>query len=86
MMRVERYLVRVDHLSDQQLNFFGWFREAEGEEFSIYWHPHSDERQPVSNVSPRYLVVDDWNDAEYMSDGEEIVVAPHPDQDDGAIR
>lgn len=63
------FIVRIDHLSDQELEFFGWVRVHSGGEFSTYWSPRYDEFQPVSNGSPRYLIIDDWNDAQAMSLG-----------------
>jgi hypothetical protein len=70
------FIVRIDHLDDDQLAFFGRIKVHEGEEFSIYWNPRYSEEQPVSNSPPRYLVVDDWNDAQYMAGGGSITKGP----------
>ena len=63
------FMVNVDDLNDDQLSFFGWIRVHTGEEFSTFWNPRYNEEQPVSNSPPRYLIVDDWNDAQYMAAG-----------------
>jgi hypothetical protein len=63
------FVVRVDHLTEDQLSFFGWIRLDTGDEFSLYWNPRYNETQPVSNDPPRYLVVDDVNDAGQMGGG-----------------
>jgi hypothetical protein len=71
----KRWIIRVDHLSDDDLAFYGWIRVAEDEEFGLYVRPHDGERQVVSNDPPRWFVVEDYNDAVYMSDGR-IITAP----------
>ena len=63
------FVVNVDHLNDQQMSFFGWLNVDQGEEFSVYWNPRYNEFQVVSNDPPRYLIIDDWNDAKFMSLG-----------------
>jgi hypothetical protein len=68
------YIVRIDHLEDDQLALYGFARIDAGEEFSLYLHVRYNEMQPVSNVSPRYIIVDDWNDAQYMSADDATVV------------
>lgn len=70
------FIVRIDHLSDQQLEFFGWLVLDRGDEFTLYWCPQNNETQPVSNDPPRYLAIDDWNDAQYMSGGNPIIAGP----------
>lgn len=72
------FIVDVDRLTDDQLSFYGWVRLDTGVEFSIYWNPKYNETQPVSNEAPRHLVVDDWNDAQYMSrdNGQPVVRGP----------
>jgi hypothetical protein len=71
------FIVRVDHLSDEQLVFFGWQREHEGDEFSVYRHMREGTDAIVSNLPPRYLPVDDVNDAQQMSRGK-IILGPPP--------
>jgi hypothetical protein len=61
------FVVRIDHLSDEQLEFFGWVRAHFGPTFSLYWNPRYNEYQPVQNDIPRVLVVDDYNDAVQMA-------------------
>ncbi len=57
------FIVNISHLSDGELEFFGWVLVDKGEEFSLYWNPRYNESQPVDNKHPRYLLVDDLNDA-----------------------
>jgi hypothetical protein len=61
------FIIKVDGLTDAQLSFFGWIMVDRGDEFSLYWNPRYNEEQPVSNDPPRYLVLDDWNDAQHMA-------------------
>jgi hypothetical protein len=63
-------------LSDQQLAFYGWVAVHTGDEFSLYWNPRYNETQPVSNKAPRYLVIDDFNDAQYLSRDNNLITAP----------
>jgi hypothetical protein len=71
------FCVRIDHLSDQELSFFGWEKVQSDQEFGTYWNARYNEFQPVSETEPRYLVVDDWNDAQSMSRaGSTIIQAP----------
>jgi hypothetical protein len=66
---VENFIVIISHLTDGQLEFFGWIFVYKDHEYSLYWNPRYNETQPVSNVAPRYLMVDDWNDAVQMGFG-----------------
>ena len=68
------YIVRIDHLEDEQLSFYGFERIHTGPEFSLYLQVRYNEMQPVSNISPRYIIVDDWNDAQYMSEDDSSVI------------
>jgi hypothetical protein len=43
------FIVNVDHLTDKELEFYGWFRINQGEKFSLYWNPRYNEAQPVEN-------------------------------------
>jgi len=70
------FIVRIDHLSDQQLEFFGWIKVDTGAEFSLYWNPRYNETQSVSNDPPRYLVVDDVNDAGQIGGGGTVINGP----------
>ena len=77
---MSNFIVDVSHLTDDQLVFFGWVLVEKDEEFSLCWNPRYNETQPVTNAKPRYLIVDDWNDASSMSGGwdsaEEIIKGP----------
>jgi hypothetical protein len=63
------FIVRVDGLSDGDLSFYGWELVDKGPEFSLYLNVRYNETQVVSNDSPRYLLVDDQNDASTMGRG-----------------
>lgn len=63
------YIVNISHLSDAELEFFGWIAADRGDEFSLYWNPRYNETQAVSNDAPRSLLVGDWNDAVQMGFG-----------------
>ena len=70
------FIVKIDNITDEQLEFAGWIKVDQGEEFSAYWNPHYNEFQPVSNAAPRYLMVDDWNDARLLADGGPVITGP----------
>lgn len=61
------FIIRVDHLSDAQLAFFGFIRVDTGDVFSTYIEPSTLEQHVIPNSGPRYLAVDDVNDAVAMS-------------------
>ena len=63
------YLVEVSHLSDAQLTFYGWHKVSGNATFGKYWSARYNETQVVQNNPPRFLVVDDFNDAQQMSNG-----------------
>jgi hypothetical protein len=63
------YIVNVTHLNDDDLSFFGWEKIRENDEFVLYWSHRYNEPQVVSKNSPRFLVVDDVNDASAMARG-----------------
>lgn len=75
-MEWDGYIVQIDHLTDSQLEFFGWIKVDEGDEFSTYWSPRYNEHQLVENKPPRFLIVDDWNDAINMDGGGDVTNAP----------
>jgi hypothetical protein len=70
------FFVRVDHLTDEKLSFFGWELIDKGNKYSAYWNARYNEIQPVSNDAPRFIVVDDWNDAQNMSRGGSLITGP----------
>jgi hypothetical protein len=51
----------------------GWYKVAEGDEFSLWRRPHDGEEQTIANAPPRFMVVDDYNDAALISSGRVIV-------------
>lgn len=74
-MAQRRFIVRVDDKDDDELAFFGWQCVAKGDEFSSYERPYDGERQIISNIAPRYMVLDDYNDATQLSNGA-IILGP----------
>jgi hypothetical protein len=70
-----KFIVRIDHLSNDELSFYGWELVDVGAEFSTFWNARYNEFQPVSNEPPRYIVIDDWNDAQSMGRGK-VIAAP----------
>lgn len=81
-MRRERFYVCIDHLSDDELEFFGWYKIRESDEFTVYARAYGAEQQIVDRAEggKKFLLVDDWNDAVQMR-GTTLVAAP----DNGAI-
>jgi hypothetical protein len=75
-MCMANFIVRIDHLTDEQLSFFGWEMIDKGNTYSLYWNARYNESQPVSNDPPRFIIVDDWNDAQYMSRGGSLIKGP----------
>ncbi len=73
-----RWFVNVDHVEDSDLEFMGWFKVADNGEFSIYRRPYDGEEQSISNDVPRYMVLDDVNDAMALS-SREIIIGPDDD-------
>jgi hypothetical protein len=69
MHRAHRFIFTVDHMTDEQLSFFGWVAVEEWPDFKLYRRMHDGEEQMVSNETPRRFVVDDVNDAQQMSAG-----------------
>ena len=69
------FIVCIDHLSESQLNFYGWDLVRETDEFWLYIHVRTGEDQIVDKKGKKYLVVDDVNDAEAMS-VDQVIIAP----------
>ena len=61
------FLVWIDHLSEAQLNFFGWASVRETDEFWVYLHVYTGEEQIVDKGGKKFLWIDDVNDADAMS-------------------
>ena len=64
---MDKWIVNIDTLTDQELMTYGFILRDPGEEFSVYWHPRYNEMHLVSNEPPRSIIVDDWNDAVSMN-------------------
>ena len=69
------FIVCIDHLSESQLNFFGWDLVQETDEFGLYLHVHTGEEQIVDRKGKKYLLVDDVNDATAMA-ADTVIIAP----------
>ena len=77
---MSRWYVSVDHLKDNELEFFGWYRVRENDAFILYERAYGEDPQIVPKSGPKFILVDDYNDAVRMK-SEEIIFAP-PDGDD----
>lgn len=72
---MSRWFVSIDHLSDDELEFFGWHRAREDDFFIVYERAYGEEPQIVPKTGPKFLYVDDYNDAMLMK-AETIIFAP----------
>ncbi len=68
------FVIEISHLDDNQLLFYGWLISKETTNYLVYVHVRTGEEQMVSKVSPKYLLIDDVNDARQMSAGDIIVM------------
>lgn len=75
MHNAPRFIFTIDHLTDDQLTFFGWVVVDEDDEFKMYRRMHDGDQQVVQKSPPRWFMVDDVNDAQQMSTGG-IIVGP----------
>lgn len=73
---MHNFIVNIDGPPDDNLSFYGWVMVDRGDEFSIYWSPRYNETQVVSNLPPRYLIIDDPNDARNLARDRRIIVGP----------
>jgi hypothetical protein len=64
-----RYFFSIDHLTEEQLEFFGWYEVDRDGVVSLYVRPYDGEEQYVHDGPPRWFWVDDYNDAQSMSLG-----------------
>ena len=77
MKRRDRWYVCIDHLSDDELEFYGWYKVQENDEFVVYQRPYGSEQQVIDKAgAPRFLLVDDINDAMQMK-GSMVIQAPN---------
>tara|TARA_R110000782_G_scaffold135569_1_gene227948 strand:- start:1855 stop:2076 length:222 start_codon:yes stop_codon:yes gene_type:complete len=72
------FIVNIDHLTEDQLEFFGWSLVRETDDMWLYLHVHTGEEQLVDKDGEKFLIIDDVNDASMMSSGQ-ITVAPGSD-------
>lgn len=72
-----RFSINIDHLSEEQLNFFGWYEVDRSGPIGAYRRMHDGAEQYIHDGPPRRMFVDDYNDAQQMSQkDDEIVIAP----------
>jgi len=69
------YYVRIDSLTDSQIEFCGFTCVYEDVDHKLYSDYYGDE-YIVPNKSPRYLKVDDLNDANCLRSAYVIQVEP----------
>ena len=72
---MSRWYVSVDHLTDPELEFFGWYKVREDDKFVMYERPYGDDPQIVSKTGEKFFFVDDYNDAVRMK-SETVIFAP----------
>ena len=72
---MSRWYVSVDHLSDEELEFFGWYRARENDDFIVYERAYGVDPQIVSKQGGKFIFVDDYNDANRMK-AETVIFAP----------
>ncbi len=73
-MPLSQWYVSIDHLSDDQLEFFGWYLVRENEEFAVYGKGGYGDNEQVVAKSKKFLLVEDHNDAQQM--GDYLIKAP----------
>ena len=76
---MSRWYVSVEHLKDLELEFFGWYKVREDDQFIIYARPYGDDPQIVSRTGEKFFYVDDFNDSVLMK-SQTVIIAP-PDGD-----
>lgn len=74
----KRFIFRIDHLTEEQINFFGWYEVERKGAVAVYRRMYDGEEQYVHDGPPRHFCVDDYNDAQAMCDGH-IVIGPEND-------
>jgi hypothetical protein len=77
---MSRWYVSIDHLSDEELEFFGWYRVREDDQFIVYERAYGDDPQIVSKSGEKFIYVEDYNDAVRMKAGTVIVAPPDGDE------
>lgn len=75
MHKPPRFIFTIDHLTDENMMFFGWVVTHELDGFRLYRREHDGEEVLVANDPPRWFMVDDPNDAQQMADGD-ILLGP----------
>lgn len=65
---MKRVYVSLDGVSEETLNFLGYYCIGENEEFKIYYHKGE---EIIVDKSKPYILVDDLNDAKLF--GNEVI-------------
>jgi hypothetical protein len=65
----KRFIFRIDHLTEEQINFFGWYEVAREGPVAVYRRLYDGEEQYVHDGPPKMFCTDDYNDALSMSAG-----------------
>lgn len=73
---MEKWVVRVDHLTDDQLAFYGWGVSSMGKSLLSTSMSGVAKPQVVSNTPPRYLMLEDFNDAMSLNPNGFVIKGP----------
>lgn len=77
LLDTPRFSIKIDHLSPDQLNWFGWYEIDRKGPVGLYIRYRDGAMQYIHDGPPKRMLVDDVNDAQQMSEsGSEIVVTP----------
>jgi hypothetical protein len=74
MQRHDRFFVCIDHLDEDKMMFFGWAKVRTSDDFLVYRRIHDGEEQIVEAKGRKFLLLDDFNDAQQM--GNFMIKAP----------
>jgi hypothetical protein len=72
---MSRWYVCIDHLADEQLGVFGWYRTRENDTYILYERAYGEDPQIVLKAGQKFLYIDDYNDAMKMK-SQFIIHAP----------
>lgn len=74
-LKAINFIFTIDHLTEEQINLFGWYEVDREGEVAVYRRMHDGHEQYVYDGPPRLFCVDDYNDAQQMCDGS-VVIGP----------
>ncbi len=72
-----KWYVSIDNVPDDKLEFIGYLLVREDEEFFVYTHIHSGDDFIIDKNGPKFLWVDDINDAIAIN-ARVAMIAPYP--------